>query len=128
MGLAAIKIAGADAVAKNSDGTNYKSSGSQCLIAGAARVHHVTVFTPTTDVYVVLFDSASIPGTLNDPKFVLFCPSGLTSAMDFTDGRIFNNGIYFIVATAVPGTFDPTQAWTAGANDLAQVEIGYRKE
>ena len=129
MGLSSIKIAGADSVATNSDGSNYAGT----LQASEARCFlHKVSFSPLSgmaaDVYAWIYDAAAGATSDADPVAVRWIAAGVADTWDpGAGGSLFVNGIYVVLSTAAPTDATTTPAATLSGADKVILRAEYRK-
>jgi len=113
--LGTAKILGADATANAG-----ALAAALAVTTSRARLFSVTVTNTGPDQWIQLHDSATAPSGGAVPKISIPMQSGQFASFDFSDGRLFINGIYVANSTTV-ATF------TAGAADCL-IDASYRKD
>lgn len=124
MGLASIKIAGADRTVTNNDATNWTPT--KQFAAVSARLYKLSVSNLSGSlVYLWFFDVAAGTASSAAPVMVRPVPEGMADTWDFgPDGGLFGNGIYVCASTTAPT--DITTTPTAVANDAVILKAEVR--
>jgi hypothetical protein len=124
MGLRNIHVAGADSTTTNKSGTDWGTS--LQVTTARSKLYTVAINVRTAvgaDRLIWFYDTATGAETGKDPVFWVRAYNGVTTLFH-AEGKLFQNGIYYVVATDEPA--DADTAPTVGAANDALVTIDYR--
>jgi hypothetical protein len=110
-----VKIIGGD----QSSGTS--GAGTSVLVAQTAQLYGIYAFNSaaSTDYYLQVFDSATVPADGATPLMVFSLPHNQSLSQQFNDSYTFKNGIYVCASTTAK------TKTLAVANDVF-IQLSYR--
>lgn len=117
------RIQGADLFANNNSGGSFVPA-LQVSTGRRSKLHKTIVSNiGATDLYLWIFDTASGAAAGTGPRMVVYCPSGVCTTLDLSDGIVFTAGIYLSLSTAQP--VNPASTVTAASNNAAIMDCSY---
>lgn len=121
-----VKVMGADRKVINKTGSNYVPA--LQVSTDRTKLYKITVFVPSTvgaNRVLWLFDTAAGTPSTAAPDEVLVCPPGFTTTLEYSDGSLYQGGLYIVVATDEPANASAAPA-TVASNNEAIVKTSYR--